>query len=127
MPVLLTVPLSAVVVWIGITSGVIEFAAQGIEQAPIFLPRITPAILAAGSLLLGGLLDEGTAAVALHEVLARAYSLHDDSVRDTLLVALSVGSGLPMLIATRARLRFGLPFWLLQVGLVLTWSLLGAI
>ena len=43
-------------------------------------------------------------------------------VPELLRVGLSVGSALPMLLATRASLRFGLPFLLLQIGWVLAWS-----
>ena len=62
---------------------------------------------------------EGGVMLLASETLDRAFSLRGDTVREALLVGGTVGAGLPALVATRSRLRVGVPLWLVQVALAL--------
>lgn len=116
--VLFTVPLAAVVVWLAIASGAVEWYAYGLEQSIVYLPRITVAGVTFSGALLGLLGEEGLGGVIVNEGLARALALRGDAVPQMLAVGLAVGSGLPALLATRSSLRWGLPLWFAQVAWV---------
>lgn len=100
-----------------------EGLATALEQARLYLPGRDNLAVGAGSILTGMLFQEGGAALFLQSALDRALSLRGDGVRESMLVGLSIGGGLPLLIATGSRLRVGVPLWLVQVamGLAFLW------
>ena len=57
-------------------------------------------------------------------ILERGLSLRGEQIREILLAGVSVGGTLPMLVATRSRLKVGVPWWLAQVAWVVGWYLL---
>lgn len=108
---------TAPLVWLLVLSGDADYLATALETARLQLPGWDVFAAGAGALVATALAHEGGMALFASETLARALSLRGDGIREALLVGGSVGSGLPMLLVTRSRLRVGLPLWMLQVGL----------
>jgi hypothetical protein len=100
-----------------------EGLATALEHARAVLPGWDALAIGGGSVLAGMLVPEGGAALYFREALERALSLRGDGAREAMLVGLSLGGGLPLLLATRSRLKVGVPLWLLQVivGLSFLW------
>ena len=94
-----------------------EGLATALEQARLYLPGLDKLAVGGGAIVTGMFLQEGGAALFLQSALDRALSLRGDSVREAMLVGLSIGGGLPLLIATGSRLRVGIPLWLVQVAM----------
>ena len=120
-PALFTGFCGALIVWLLITAGLLEFAAGRIEVLPVKLPAFGRWIVTAVGLVVGAVVDEGVGAMAASETLLRALSLREDWARQSLLSGITVGGGLPLLLLTRSSLRVGLPLWLLQVGVLAAW------
>jgi hypothetical protein len=114
---------AAVATWLVAAGGSLEVVAVGLEQAPIEFPRVWEALVAGAAALAGVLGDEGTFALIARGMLERALSLRGDQMRQLLLAGLGVGGGLPLLLYTRSSLKVGLPLWLVQVAMLLGWSL----
>lgn len=107
--------------WLAILSGVPEFAANLVEQVPLWWPGKVPALFTAVAAAGGAVFHEGGGALFAQAVLERAFALRSDLVRQCLLVGASLGGSLTLLLATGARLRTGLPLWLLQLLLAMAW------
>jgi hypothetical protein len=120
-PALLTGVGGALVVWLLITAGVLEFAAGRLEVLPVKLPGYERWIVTGLGLVVGSLVEEGVGALAAAETLLRGLSLREDWARQSLLSGITVGGGLPLLVLTRSSLRVGLPLWLLQVAVLGAW------
>jgi hypothetical protein len=118
----LVLPLcGALITWLAMAGGALEFAATGLEWLPNYwIPRGDLVAFAAAAFA-GAIGDEGMLALCFREVQLRALSLRGDEIPLALNAGLAVGGGLPLLLLTRARLSVGLPLWLAQVGVVATW------
>jgi hypothetical protein len=121
----LLVPLlGAGITWLAILGGAVELVSQGLEQVPL-LPFSHGELLVYAAAVLGAVVgDEGFFALIAREVELRALSLRGDTLPMAIRAGLAVGGGLPLLWMTGARLRVGLPLWLLQVAMVAGWLLL---
>ncbi len=118
----LIVPLcGAVVVWIAVLGGVLEFAATGLEMVPFLATPHGDLLVYAAAVVGGAIGDEGLFALLTREIELRALSLRGDTLLVALRAGLAVGGGLPLLLLSGSRLRVGLPLWLLQIGMVTTW------
>ncbi len=112
------------IVWFGMLGGGLEAVATGLERLPLEAYSHSHLLVFAGSILGGGIADEGILALCAREIQLRALSLRGDDAVMAIRAGLAVGGGLPSLVLTGSRLRVGLPLWLLQVGVVATWLFL---
>lgn len=117
-------PALGMMAWLAAASGALEFVADALEQAKLYVPRITEGMFVLGATLVGSLGDEGAWSLVGAGILERGLSLRGEQIREILLAGVSVGGTLPMLVATRSRLKVGVPWWLAQVVWVVGWYLL---
>lgn len=108
--------------WVLMVGGTAEMLAQGVEQAPFYLPRAWRLACAAGGVLVGAVVDEGLGAMAMKAVFDRGLDLMTDVPLDVVRAGLAVGGGLPLLVLTKSRLRVGIPLWIGQVIILLAWA-----
>ncbi len=108
--------------WILMVGGSADLIAQGIEEAPLFLPRAWKLTCFAGAVLAGVITDEGVAAMAAHATFERGLDLMTSVPKDVVRVGIAVGGGLPLLLLTGSRLRVGVPLWLCQVAIAAMWA-----
>ena len=116
----------AVLIWLFMLGGVPDLAAMGLEAMPPVFPGHATPVLGGLSILAGILGTEPGGALLAQDTVLHATQTRGAWVSDALRVGLSVGAGLPMLVATRSRLSLGITLWLGQVGLALGWLWFGS-
>lgn len=113
---------AGVFAWVLTLGGTLDFVAQGLERAPLELPRTWGVLTVLAAATLGALGDEATMAVALHEAAAHGLSIREAMVPAWMTAGLAVGNGLVLLLVTRSSLAVGFPLWLLQLAGVAAWA-----
>ncbi len=104
-------------VWLMAAGSVADFASFGLEGLAPLLPGRATEWVGFLAALAGAVVYEPAAALFLEHTLSLATQLRGTWTVDALRIGVSVGAGLPMLLLSGARIRVGLPLWVLQVCL----------
>lgn len=114
-PAAAVVTSSALLVWLMAVGSVADFASFGLEGLAPLLPGRATEWVGFLAAIAGAVVYEPAAALFLEHALSLATQLRGPWAVDALRIGVSVGAGLPMLLLSGARIRVGLPLWVLQV------------